>query len=409
MANPQLEVKVVGSGAQAEVQVLAVDDQIGLSWGTDKDFVIVLNSAGLSADAELTDVIEGTSDHQGVAANSAIFSNITTDGDIMMLVSDAGNSKEFLLANGDTADLQLGHGMATVTVKTASGNLTLNPTADLILNDGQNFIGDTVNTNMTVGLTINQGTADNQTLCLKSSTDVAHGLTDDVIGGVNVETDDFFVITKTVETGGVQLMGMMEDTAGEPTVMRIDAYGGTASTAKTTAARGLIELYAAEVSSAALANITANGTVFSIRARVGNANVSRFAVDEDGDIFSVTVIDIAASTGTDVLVAAAFDEYEDDVALLDVYDNLRAPETAIRQDWAEWVEYNEQTLIDAGILGGTIEEGGMTNVTQLQRAHNGALRQTVEDLMSIAMALPQEARKALTPRVQARLRALEAA
>jgi hypothetical protein len=324
-----------------------------------------------------------------VAANSAIFSNITTDGDIMMLVSDAGNSKEFLLANGDTADLQLGHGMATVTVKTASGNLTLNPTADLILNDGQNFIGDTVNTNMTVGLTINQGTADNQTLCLKSSTDVAHGLTDDVIGGVNVETDDFFVITKTVETGGVQLMGMMEDTAGEPTVMRIDAYGGTASTAKTTAARGLIELYAAEVSSAALANITANGTVFSIRARVGGANVSRFAVDEDGDIFAVNA------------TITAYDEY-DDAHLVRAFDLART-DSVIRSQWDEHVKYNRDTLIDLGILGddrGDVEGDAMVNVTQLQRLHNGAIWQAYTE---------RQGMKAELQDLRDKLRALEAA
>jgi hypothetical protein len=51
-----------------------------------------------------------------------------------MLVNDGGNSKEFLLANGDTADLQLGHGMATATVKTASGDLTLSPGGSLSIN-----------------------------------------------------------------------------------------------------------------------------------------------------------------------------------------------------------------------------------------------------------------------------------
>ena len=131
MANPQLEVKVVTSGGQADVVVVGHGDNVGQAFGGDKDFVIVLNSAGLAADAELTDVIVGTSDHQGIAANSAILSNITDDGDIIMLVSDGGNSKEFLRAKGSTADLQLGHGMATVTIKTATGDLTLNPAGDI--------------------------------------------------------------------------------------------------------------------------------------------------------------------------------------------------------------------------------------------------------------------------------------
>mgnify|MGYP003627414557 CR=1 FL=1 len=91
-------------------------------------------SAANSADAEIGGLIVGTSDHQGTAANSLVLSNIDDDGDIQMLVNDGGHSKEFLLANGDTADLQLGHGMATATIKTASGDLTLSPGGSLSLN-----------------------------------------------------------------------------------------------------------------------------------------------------------------------------------------------------------------------------------------------------------------------------------
>jgi hypothetical protein len=85
--------------------------------GNDNDVAITLVSAANSADAEVTNLIEGTSDHQGTAANSLVISNVTNDGDIQMLVSDGGNSKEFLLADGDTAILYLGHGMAATTIK----------------------------------------------------------------------------------------------------------------------------------------------------------------------------------------------------------------------------------------------------------------------------------------------------
>jgi len=112
---------------------LTINDNILLAFGTNsaQTAVIVLNSAGLAADEELSNVIVGTSDHQGTAADSLIISNRTTDGDILMLVSDNGDSKEFLLANGDTADLQLGHGMSTATLKTASGDITIDPGASL--------------------------------------------------------------------------------------------------------------------------------------------------------------------------------------------------------------------------------------------------------------------------------------
>ncbi|KKL08649.1 hypothetical protein LCGC14_2573760, partial [marine sediment metagenome] len=112
---------------------LTMDDNILLAWGTGADIVSLNRSTSLSADAELANVIVGTSDHQGVAANSFILSNITADGDMLFLVRDGTDSKEFLLANADSADLQMGHGMATMTLKTASGDLTLNPAGDIVV------------------------------------------------------------------------------------------------------------------------------------------------------------------------------------------------------------------------------------------------------------------------------------
>ena len=76
-----------------------------LRWGTNADVVSLLRSTALSADTELSGIIEGTSDHPGVAANSLIISNITDDGDIMFVVSDGGNSKGLLKLDGQMARL----------------------------------------------------------------------------------------------------------------------------------------------------------------------------------------------------------------------------------------------------------------------------------------------------------------
>jgi hypothetical protein len=118
---------VMSGGIQVIKSPRHVLDNTLFTLGNDNDAAIALVSDANSLDDEIANLIVGTSDHQGTADNSLVFSNVTNDGDIQMLVSDGGNSKEFLLANGDTADLQLGHGMATATLKTASGNLTLNP------------------------------------------------------------------------------------------------------------------------------------------------------------------------------------------------------------------------------------------------------------------------------------------
>ncbi len=80
------------------------DDDDILTLGTDKDIAQVLSSAAVSADEELTDVIVGTSEHPGVAANSYILSNITTDGDLLFLVNKGGHSQGVFWADGDTGD-----------------------------------------------------------------------------------------------------------------------------------------------------------------------------------------------------------------------------------------------------------------------------------------------------------------
>lgn len=152
----------ISHGAVGGSVTLSFNDNVKLSFGDDADGVIVLDSAGLAADAELAGVIEGTSDHQGSAANSVILSNITDDGDMMFLVSDGGNSLEFLLADADVARVTLGWGMTSLEfalggakemiyttglmafqqaaeISTTAGGLKLNPFGAVLL-EGNNLI-----------------------------------------------------------------------------------------------------------------------------------------------------------------------------------------------------------------------------------------------------------------------------
>jgi hypothetical protein len=117
-----------------------LDDTL-FTLGNDNDVALVLKSGTLNANTALTGVAIGTPVAQAIAANSAILSNTTEDGDVLMLVRDGTDSKEFLLANGDTADLVLGHGMATATVKTASGALTLAPGGNIVASSSVDIQG----------------------------------------------------------------------------------------------------------------------------------------------------------------------------------------------------------------------------------------------------------------------------
>ncbi len=123
---------------------LTFGDEDLLRWGTNADVVSVLRSTSLSADTELTGIIEGTSDHPGVAANSLIISNITDDGDIMFVVSDGGNSKGLLKldgANGKVTihggDLEVAEALTVTGATTLNGNVTLgNAASDVITVNG---------------------------------------------------------------------------------------------------------------------------------------------------------------------------------------------------------------------------------------------------------------------------------
>ena len=95
-------------------------------------------------------------------------------------------------------------------------------------------------------------------------------------------------------------------------------------------------------------------------------------VDEDGQLYATA----NGHTG-DVSVGLLADSY-DDAQLLRAFDHARSADGAmglIRDSWDEFVQYNEQDLIDVGVLGATMAEGGMLNVTGLQQLHNGAIWQ----------------------------------
>jgi hypothetical protein len=172
--------------------------------------------------------------------------------------------------------------------------------------DGTCYIGDTANANMTVGVTINQGAADDQILAFRS-TDVATGLTTATTQAVT--TAGYATFSKSSATlGGLLMQSLAEDDA-LGTALRFASYGGTATTTKSTAGRALIELYASEHNGAnALADITADGNVFGVLARRGGADVALALLDEDGDLWlggAATVVGALGCNGAAAQTAYA--------------------------------------------------------------------------------------------------------
>ena len=125
--------QVVGGIPAWVTSPILADDQL-LKIGTDGDSVILNRSSSLGADTELANVLEGTSDFPGLAANSLVISNVTNDGDILFAVSDGGNSIGVLHLKGSDATIAV---KGTITSEAA---ITLNPTTDTIISNGTGLI-----------------------------------------------------------------------------------------------------------------------------------------------------------------------------------------------------------------------------------------------------------------------------
>ena len=314
------------------------------------------------------------------------------DGDPSLLVLDAGNDavlvgasapdgSEKLHVNGtslfkgdatfkDSVKIILGTG-SDASLYYDGANLVIEPrvvgSGNLVLNDPAIlFVNETNNANMTVGLTINQAGNADEILAFKSS--LTHGATQ------WAETDTYGRWQLADATyAGMIFRAIALDHPSAVSSLAFQCIGATASTTKTTAATALVQYQIYEHDGAGSdADITANGNLFVVRAQIGGSQLARFLVDEVGDIFVVTAVDVTGSGNA--VAATAFDDFAD-AELVRAFDVARSPESLIRTEWDQHVRYNEQTLIDLGVLGAPVADGGLTNMTQLQRLHNGAIWQ----------------------------------
>jgi len=152
---------------------------------------------------------------------------------------------------------------------------------DSLQSDGIAYIGDTADTNVTIGLVINQGEADNHILTLKSS-DVAHA----VVSSIEADTYGFF---KKVENnaGGLRICGFSDSDSTTKVAIELFGYPGvTLDTTHSTAGRSMVEISGLKAVSGA-DPIAANSNIFGIRPYQGaGAYLTVFMVDVEGDIWS---------------------------------------------------------------------------------------------------------------------------
>lgn len=233
----------------------------------------------------------------------------------------------------------------------------------------------TTSTAMTLGFIFDQAGNDNQIGAFKSS-DVASGGFTHLIA---LETDDFGAFAKAAGGGGLVIQGVQDSTTVDAAIQLAGASLDADVDAVNTTTNATIEVYAAQHDSAGtLGNMEAGANVFAVKARVGGSNRTIFVVDEDGDLF--------ADSGTSTTAVTVFDK-ENDPELCRTLD-LLSP-NAIQGKWDQFIQYNEQSLIDTEILGGPVTHPnpdgsfGLVNITKLQKLHNGAIWQLYTKYMDL--------------------------
>ena len=256
------------------------------------------------------------------------------------------------------------------------------------------FVEDTLNGNQSIGITINQEANDDEILALKSSDVGASG------NYSGVEADTYALFKKRdASGGGLSLMTFNHGLGNQS--FYVEAYAAMNRNAPTTGgtgANGVIHMRGYEFDDTgtnSTANCLEDGEILFVAAQGGTASVVFTAA---GTISS----NASATVGT-------FDSY-DDALMLRAMDTVVSPGCIIQSRWDDYVTYNEQSLIDAGIFSGRmtnddgtlidphVKERGMWDITQHIKLLNGAawqlwteLQETKEEIgaMKVQLALTE--------------------
>lgn len=235
--------------------------------------------------------------------------------------------------------------------------LKLNPLGGAVeLGVANVYIGDSSNANMTLGLTINQDTNDDEIFAFKSS-DVAHGVTD------FTETDNYTYYKKlSGTTGGLLTVSLTEDTTA---LFYVGAVTSDA-TAKSTSATAAFQFDGRKKSGSGLGAMGADANLLVISNNVS----TKIIFDAEGD---------AHQDGTGWTV---YDDY-DDMLLADALDKTLVPSIRdpLREASAEWLRESKAQLQQLKIVHFNDDTDGVPfiNLSKLGQLHNGAIRQLGRD------------------------------
>lgn len=249
-------------------------------------------------------------------------------------------------------------GTANWSIYVSDGNVRLGGTSSKV------FIGDTSNADMTSGLTINQGSATDDSVTLKSSA-VAHGFTS------LAETDTYLGIRPIGSGGGLALRTFSSSGSGEANYgLGLVNYAASAnSTTKSNTSGAAVGIVGAGKSGTSSANLGANENILAV---VNNGTV-RFILDGDGD------------SHQDVGTAwTNFDTF-DDAALLNLLSaHVTKPDDPLRAGFAKWLEQDRAPLEAARIVTFNPDGHHFINWSRASMLLIGAVRQMADRIQALA-------------------------
>ena len=211
----------------------------------------------------------------------------------------------------------------------------------------------TTNTKGSLGLTINQGAADDEIFSMKSS-DVAHGMT------TITETDTYGYFTKASGTaGGLLMYGFSESATG----IQLTGFVTTEDATRSTASVATITFGGQVKSGTSAAAMTANRNILNIT----DGSSTRFIFDSDGD------------SHQDVGTAWTNFDHLDDIATLDAISyNVARADDPIKRKFGEWMIEKRESLTKNNLVTFNDDGHHFVNMSKLSMLNTGAIRQLGE-------------------------------
>lgn len=301
----------------------------------------------------------------GIAASQTLTNKVLTSPDInggtWNGTIDAASVASATLQFNDNIAAIFGTG-SDATISYNGTNLLINPRAvgsgHLLIPGGSVMVGDTANANMTTGLTLNQGAADDEIVALKSS-DVGHTMTD------LAEADTYGTLQKLSATAGGQLIIGYSET-NRP--LQGNGRAATEDTTDTSSSVAAVLMVGQLQTSNTVGNMGTTGNVFG----VANNGTTRLIVKGNGDMHITNTTLVALDS-------------EDDIGLVRAFQRQQSQDMGIAiSEWDAAVMSNSEDLKRLGVLS---SEGDFVVQQRMNGLLGGAIWQLATKLFAIEQRL----------------------